>query len=75
MKWPPHKIDIALTRRFIGNEEYGIMDVYQLDIDLTIGENLYIWALYIAPEKIRNLQKYINMGIVACYKTINGLNS
>jgi len=71
MKWPKHKIDIGLSRRVIGNEEHGFIDVYQLDMNLTIGENMYIWALYIIPEKIKDLQKYVNMGIAVCWKKIN----
>ena len=71
MKWPKEKIDISLTRRWVGTPEDGMMDVYQLFMELTIGKELYHWALWIVPEKIRNLQKYVNMGIAACYKTIN----
>ena len=71
MKWPKEKIDISLIRRWIGNEEDGIMDVYQLFMTLIIGKKRYDWALYITLNKIRDLQKYVNMGIAACYKVID----
>ncbi len=66
MKWPKEKIDISLIRRWIGTPEDGIMDVYQLFMTLIIGKNRYDWALYIALDKIKNLQQYVNMGIEAC---------
>ena len=72
MKWPKEKIDISLIRRFKVTED-GVFDVYQLFMfmEFTIGKERYDWAILIIPEKIRDLQKYVNMGIAACYKTID----
>jgi len=76
MKWlSDHNVDIALTRRFIGNEKDGLMDVYQLDMILPVGERLFIWAMYISLERIKDLQKYVKIGITAGKKKLNGLNS
>lgn len=58
----------------MGNEEYGMMDVYQLYMDVTIDGKILQWGYLICPYKIKNLQKFIKMGIEA-FRNTNGLNS
>jgi hypothetical protein len=76
MKWlSEHNGNIGLSRRFIGTEEDGYMYVYQLYMDVTARGTRWQWGLYIRPDKIIHLQKFIKEGLDAIKNTLDGLHS
>lgn len=69
MKWlSEHHGTVILSRRFMGTEEDGMMDVYQLYLDATIGDSIWQWGMLMVPEKIKHLQKYIMEGVAVLKK-------
>jgi hypothetical protein len=42
---------------------------YRLDMDATVDNKLFKWAILIRPEEIRKLQVFIYSGIVAFVRT------
>ncbi len=74
MKWlSDNNARITIDRRWMGNEESGIVDVYRLCISIDFEDNLYHWAYLIESQSIKYLQKYIELGIAA-YKHLKGKN-
>lgn len=73
MKWlSENNVYIAITRRWMGNKESGVMDVYQLYMDVNVDGTIWQWGYLIVPDSIHFLQEFIKKGIKA-FK--NGLKS
>lgn len=66
-----NNVHIALTRRWMGNKEHGMLDVYRLFMAVVIGGEDYHWGYLIMPDSIKYLQKYIENGIAALKKKID----
>ena len=72
MKWlSDNNAVIIVSRRYMGTEKDGMLDVYKLYIDVTIEERIWQWAYLIMPENIKYLQEYIKLGIAAFKKTLD----